>query len=272
MKLTKNNYRNWVSNSEKNRVKATLKRLLMISKRFLPVIVATIVFAGCAKAPLAELEMARYQVQAAAEVGAADWAPGEYQLARDALEVARQQIENHEYRSAHKTLQLAHRYAEVARIESEQAAERVAERERQQAEKARTAAAQRQRLLAEEQAARQRQLELEQQQQAEAEAAARAAAQAAKTAEPPPLPLPVLPEQTRVERYEVKPGQNLADIAGLPEVYDDDLLWPLIYRANRDQIKTPGEISAGQILDIPQNKTPEEREAARREARELNLF
>lgn len=240
----------------------------MISKRFLPVIVATIVFTGCAKAPLAELEMARYQVQAAAEVGAEDWSPGEYQLARDALKVAQQQIENHEYRAAHNTLQLAQRYAEVARVESEQAVERVAEQERQRVEKARQAAAERQRTLAEEEAARQRQLELERQQQAEADA--QTAAEAVKTAEPPPPPLP--PEQTRVDRYEVKAGQNLADIAGLPEVYDDDLLWPLIYRANRDQIKTPTEISAGQVLAIPQDKTPEEREAARREARELNLF
>lgn len=243
----------------------------MISKRFLPVIVATVVFAGCAKPPTAELEMARDQVQAAGEVGAEDWSPGEYQLAREALEVARQQIENHQYRSAHKTLQLAQRYAEVARIESEQAVERIAELEHQRvekAERARQAAAERQRILAEEQEARQRQLELERQQQAEADA--RVAAQAVRTAEPPPPPVP--PEQTRVDRYEVKAGQNLADIAALPEVYDDGLLWPLIYRANRDQIKTPKEISTGQVLDIPQDKTPEEREAARREARELNLF
>ncbi|HMB15555.1 MAG TPA: hypothetical protein VKN62_04495 [Pelovirga sp.] len=236
------------------------------------IIISVVVLGGCAKPPVAELETARYLVRHAAEVGAADWSPGEYQLARAALDTAEEQMEKQQYRAAARTISLARRYAEEARSESEQAVARLAELERQRAEKARLQEEQRLRDLAEQEAAL-RQRELAQHRQEEArQAAARAAssANAAKTPPPPPPPLPV--EPIRVERYEVRAGQNLAEIADLPEVYGDRLLWPLIYRANRDQIKTPQEIAPGQMLDIPRDKNAEELEAARKEARELDLF
>ncbi len=220
---------------------------------------------------MAELEVARYLIRHAADLGAEDWSPGEYQLARTALDAAELQIENQQYRSAQRTLQLAQRYAEVARIESEKAVERVAELERQRAEKARLAEEERQQMLAEQRAAQQRQLELERRRQAEAAAAAAAAAADRPARTPQPAPAPP-PAPVKLERYEVKPGQSLADIAALPEVYGDRLLWPLIYRANRDQIKTPSEISPGQLLDIPRDKSREELEAAQQEARQLDLF
>lgn len=242
--------------------------------RFLFIIgIAAAIMAGCAKPPLAELETARYLVHHATEVGAADWSPGEYQLAQDALAAAEEQMARQQYRAAARTISLAQRYAEAARIESEQAVARLAELERQRAEKkARRQEEQRQRELAEEQAA-QRQRELEQRRQQEAQQAAvrsASAANAANAAKPSPPPPAV--EPVRVERYEVRAGQNLAEIASLPEVYGDMLLWPLIYRANRDQIKSPREIAPGQVLDIPRDKNSEELEAARREALELNLF
>jgi nucleoid-associated protein YgaU len=234
--------------------------------------IAVALLAGCAKPPLAELETARYLVHHAAEVGAADWSPGEYQLARDALDAAEQQMERQQYRAAARTIGLAQRYAEVARVESEQAVARLTELERQRVEKARRQEAQLQREIAEEQAA-QRQRELEDRRRQEARQAASRAASAANAAKPPPSPSPPPPvEPVRVERYEVRAGQTLAEIASLPEVYGDVLLWPLIYRANRDQIKTPREIAPGQVLDIPREKNNEELEAARQEALELNLF
>lgn len=242
--------------------------------RFLFIIsVAVAGLAGCAQPPAAELEAARYLVRHAAEVGAADWSPGEYQLARDALDAAEQQMERQQYRSAARTISLAQRYAEVARIESEQAVARLAELERQRAENASRQQEQRQRDLAEQEAA-QRQQELERRRQLETRQAAARAASAASAASAtkttPPSPPPV--EPAKVERYEVMAGQNLAEIANLPEVYGDGSLWPLIYRANRDQIKTPREIAPGQMLDIPRDKNMEELEAARQEAQELNLF
>lgn len=245
--------------------------------RFLFIIgIAAAILAGCAKPPLAELETARYLVHHATEVGAADWSPGEYQLAQAALAAAEEQMARQQYRAAARTISLAQRYAEAARIESEQAVARLAELERQRAEKkARRQEEQRQRELAEEQAA-QRQRELEQRRQQEAQQAAVRAASAANAANAAnaakPSPPPPAVEPVRVERYEVRAGQNLAEIASLPEVYGDMLLWPLIYRANRDQIKSPREIAPGQVFDIPRDKNSEELEAARREALELNLF
>lgn len=243
----------------------TIRFLFIIS-----ISVAIAGLAGCAQPPVAELEVARSLVRHAAEIGAADWSPGEYQLARDALDAAEQQMEKQQYRSAARTISLAQRYAEVARIESEQAVARLAELERQRAEKAIRQQEQRQRDLAEQEVA-QRQQELERRRQLETRLAAERAASAAsgaKTTAPPPPPV----EPAKVERYEVRAGQNLAEIASLPEVYGDGLLWPLIYRANRDQIKTPSEIAPGQVLDIPRDKNLEELEAARQEAKELNLF
>lgn len=233
--------------------------------------VSVSVLAGCAKPPVAELETARYLVRHAAEVGAADWSPGEYQLARAALDAAEEQMERQKYRAAARTISLAQRYAEAARIEAEIAVARLAELERQRIEKARRQEELRQRELAEQEAA-QRQQELERRRQLEAQQAAARAASAASVAKTPPPPPPPPVTTAKVERYEVRAGQNLAEIAGLPEVYGDGLLWPLIYRANRDQIKTPREIAPGQVLDIPRDKNIEEIEAARQEAQELNLF
>jgi hypothetical protein len=43
-------------------------------------------------------------------------------------------------------------------------------------------------------------------------------------------------------------------------------MWPLIYKANRDQIKDPKDLYAGQDLKIPREMTTDEIVEARREA------
>ena len=75
-----------------------------------------------------------------------------------------------------------------------------------------------------------------------------------------------------MDKVEVQAGENLAIIAAQAQVYQDALLWPLIYKANRDQIKNPEEIFSGQVLMIPRDKTKDEIDAARQEAQTLNLF
>ena len=50
--------------------------------------------------------------------------------------------------------------------------------------------------------------------------------------------------------YEVMPGDNLWAISGKPDVYTDPYQWPLIYRANSDQIKDADLIYPGQVLII----------------------
>ena len=47
----------------------------------------------------------------------------------------------------------------------------------------------------------------------------------------------------------VQPGENLWQIAG--RLGGNPQLWPLLYRANRDQIKDPSMLYPGQALQIP---------------------
>lgn len=64
--------------------------------------------------------------------------------------------------------------------------------------------------------------------------------------------------------YEVRPGETLGTIARA--TLGDALLWPALYRANRDQIRDPKRLYPGQKLAIP-TLSEEQREAARRDAR-----
>jgi nucleoid-associated protein YgaU len=47
----------------------------------------------------------------------------------------------------------------------------------------------------------------------------------------------------------VQPGESLASIA--EQELGDKMLWPLVYKANRDRIKDPARIYPGQELTIP---------------------
>ena len=66
---------------------------------------------------------------------------------------------------------------------------------------------------------------------------------------------PVIPQPTR---YTVRRGETLPQIAARNEIYNDSSLWPLIYRANRDQIRDPKHLWPGQTLKIPRNFTREQ--------------
>lgn len=83
---------------------------------------------------------------------------------------------------------------------------------------------------------------------------------------PKPAPLPLL------SSYTVASGDTLWSVAARPDIYGDPLLWPLLYQANRDQIKDPRTIFSGQQLAIPHNHTEGEREEARSKARKSDVF
>ncbi len=53
------------------------------------------------------------------------------------------------------------------------------------------------------------------------------------------------------EDYTVLKGDYLAKISGYSFIYNDTTKWPIIYRANRDQIKDPNIISPNQVIKIP---------------------
>jgi len=67
--------------------------------------------------------------------------------------------------------------------------------------------------------------------------------------------------------YKVKKGETILDIARRREIFNDTYMWPLIYKANRDQIRDPKLVYPGQILSIPRDITFEAIIEARKEAK-----
>jgi nucleoid-associated protein YgaU len=53
--------------------------------------------------------------------------------------------------------------------------------------------------------------------------------------------------------WKVYRGEFLWKIASYPEIYGDGSKWPLIYRANQDQIKNPDLIFPNQVFKIPRD-------------------
>lgn len=78
-------------------------------------------------------------------------------------------------------------------------------------------------------------------------------------------------EAQLVPSHTVKRGETFPQIAAQPEVYGDASLWPLIYKANRDQISNPGVLWPGQVLRIPRNSDKNDINEARRFASERSL-
>lgn len=56
----------------------------------------------------------------------------------------------------------------------------------------------------------------------------------------------------KVRTYTVKKGDCLWYIAGYREIYSNPLRWPLIFKANSDQIRDPDLIYPGQVFVIPE--------------------
>ncbi len=85
---------------------------------------------------------------------------------------------------------------------------------------------------------------------------AEAERQAQKKHKETPQPLPTM--------YTVRRGETLPQISARTEIYNDSTLWPLIYRANRDQIRDPKRLWPGQVFVIPRNFSRDEAVEARR--------
>ncbi len=84
---------------------------------------------------------------------------------------------------------------------------------------------------------------------------------------PKPPALPVL-----AKSHAVSNGETLWTIAAEQSVYGDSLLWPLLYKANRDQIKDPRHVYPGQLLRIPREVPASEVEEARQKAQTSDIF
>lgn len=69
------------------------------------------------------------------------------------------------------------------------------------------------------------------------------------------------------DSYTVERGDNLWSISGKDSIYADPYQWPLIYKANRSQIKDADLIYPGQTFDIDRNASSAEVDAAINHAR-----
>jgi len=222
--------------------------------RWLIVISAIALLTACATPPRQELDATEYLVARAYNFQAPLYAPAQYQAAYTALEDGRRLIQAGDYPAAQASLAFARQHALRAYGSSELAKAR----EAVEAENLRLAelatgssTAQEARRKAEEEARR----------KAEEEARLKAEEEARKAR-----------EARSFTSYRVGSGESLASIAALPNVYGDPLLWPLLYQANRDQIKDPSQIYIGQVLTIPRGLMASDLELARQKAREAGLF
>ena len=216
------------------------------AERWLPlaftVITIALVLCSCAPALKPDPTSARELVASAYASGASRLAVSEYQAAAMALRNAERQILAEENALAYESLRLARKFALDALLATE--------REKQ------------------------RRLDLARQREQEQKEIQPVVIKPVPVKIAPPRPVvPASPSTPRlVDQVEVREGETLSDISSRGEVYGDPMLWPLVYRANRDQIKDPMKIFPGQILVIPRDKTDEEKHSAREEARTSELF
>ena len=74
-------------------------------------------------------------------------------------------------------------------------------------------------------------------------------------------------EEEGLTQYTVLRGDNLWDIASYRVIYGNPYQWPLIFRANQDQIADADLIQPGQVLVIPRESAASQIEMAIQHAR-----
>ncbi len=67
-------------------------------------------------------------------------------------------------------------------------------------------------------------------------------------------------------KYIVQKGDTLWDISKMGNIYSDPFMWPLIFRANRDEIEDPDIIEIGQEFVIKKDFSSDEIKDARQKA------
>ena len=86
---------------------------------------------------------------------------------------------------------------------------------------------------------------------------------------PAPAPAPVMEKPTPMpvtmmapSSHRVAKGECLWVISGYKDIYNDPFEWPLIYKANKNQLKDPDLIFPGQDLQISRDNTEREKTQA----------
>lgn len=222
-----------------------------MARAFCSILLLTGLLWGCASPPRQELLTARTALARAAAAEAPVLAADEYRTASNALQDGEAAIRRKRYELARQILPLAESHAQKALIKARQ--EQV-KREQHKAQ------------------------EREAQLLRNAEEAEKQAAVQQNTSSPPrkkkitKAPAVIKPALVLLKTYRVLGGETLWTIAARNDIYADALLWPLIYQANRDQIKDPRQIYPKQSLAIPRQVSDQDRQEARQRARESKIF
>ncbi|HTA16432.1 MAG TPA: LysM peptidoglycan-binding domain-containing protein [bacterium] len=85
---------------------------------------------------------------------------------------------------------------------------------------------------------------------------------------PTPVPVVMVTPAAEWGTYSVASGDTLWSIAGKSDVLGDSMLWPILFKANRDEIADPDLIQADQVLKYPSNPSTAQKDEAIREAEE----
>ncbi|MDK2847723.1 MAG: hypothetical protein PWP34_1076 [Desulfuromonadales bacterium] len=202
---------------------------------------------GCVAPPLQELQSARSALDEAGAAEAAVLAPNEYQAAQEALHDGETLVEKKKYKLAREILPFAEAHARRAIL---QAQREQADRELQKI----------------------RAQELMRTAQLPNEPIRQPTPQTHKAITTRPAAPPKPKSRPAPTEYRVGAGETLWTIAAQRNIYGDPLLWPLLYQANRDQIRDPRQVYPGQSLSIPRKLTAEEKTAAREKALKSGIF
>ncbi len=90
---------------------------------------------------------------------------------------------------------------------------------------------------------------------------------------PTPVPELPMPEPTPMRKsYIVQPGDTLWEISSMAQIQGDNFRWPLLFKANRDQIADPDLIEPKQDLTWKENYTLQEVEDAVGKAKDTPAY
>lgn len=238
-----------------------------MSRFFLPALLLILFSHGCASAPHRELEAARAALSEAHSLGAAELAPARYRTAQEVLENSEAFMADGQYRQARESLPYAETLARQAIAATHDERKRRTSDARSTQERLQGLKKQ----LREEVQAQPRPRTSAPKPSRSVPATGKTQAKGKTTTATGPTdlipPTPALPS-----RYTVSDGETLWIIAGKKEIYQDPLLWTLLYRANRDQIKDPRRVYGGQTLTIPRNQSESEIAEAKASARKSDIF
>ena len=189
-----------------------------------------------------------------ARQGAAETFPQDYKNLVETFEHGEAVLHvKHDDQAADNYYLMAYQKGDLLKAQIKLHNERMAEQERQRlAEQA--ARLEEERLMREAAEAEERLREQERQAAEEASKPVGSAKKVTSYKETPPL----------YPTYTVRRGETLPQIAARSEIYNDSSLWPIIYRANRDQIRDPKQLWPGQVLKIPRHFSRDEAIDAKR--------